>query len=59
MVTNVLLKSQTSSVTGPAVQSKQLPAALVLLAEVLWDTTADLRKSAAHDFAKVSLAVMN
>lgn len=51
------LKSQTGPITGPAVQAKQLSAALVLLAEILRHATAYLCESATHNFAKVPLMV--
>ena len=49
------LKRQTSPVARPPVQRQELPAALVLLAEVLRHAATDLRESAAHDSANITL----
>lgn len=54
-VTQIKSKSKSGPITGPAVQAKELPAALVLLAEILRHATAYLCESATHDFAEVSL----
>ncbi len=48
-------KSKPGSISSPPVQRQQLSPSLVLLAQVLGDTPADLRKRASHNAAEVAL----
>ncbi len=52
------LESKPCAITGPSVQSQQLTAALMLLAEVFGNTAADLSEGTPHNLAKVALQLI-
>lgn len=50
------LQGQPRTVASPPIETQQLPASLVLLAEILGHAAPHLRESAAHHLAEVALS---
>lgn len=54
----VILQSQTRTITGPAIQSEHFAPAQLLLTEVFDHAAAHLGEGGAHDFSEISLKFM-